>query len=92
MTVTRSPWANPLEGGALDDFGQHLVPDDSAARHAMIEVPLIDVQIGAADADPPDPEQRLPLPRGRGWGLARLEGAVAAVERGSHRCRLTASG
>ena len=34
----------------LGDLGEGLVPDDAALGHALIQVSLEDVEIGAADA------------------------------------------
>src|SRR5215813_3496003 len=49
--------SEPAGRGRLGDLGEGLVADDAALRHAVVEMALIDVQIGAADADAPDAEQ-----------------------------------
>ena len=61
-------------GRRLRDLGEGLVADDAALGHAVVEVPLEDVQVRAADADAPDLEQRLTR---RGLG----SGAVPVLKR-----------
>src|SRR5688572_6532680 len=50
----------------------------------MVEVSLEDVQVGAADADAPDAQERLVGPRPRHVRRARREAARALVERRAH--------
>ena len=74
-------------GGRLDDLGERLVADDAAARDAIVEMPLEDVEIRPADAHPPDAEEGLAR-AGRGdRRLARGEGPRALVEDRAHRAR-----
>ena len=47
----------------LGDLGEGLVADDPAARDAMVEMALEDVQVGAADPDAAHAQQRLALAR-----------------------------
>ncbi len=64
----------------LGDLGQRLVADDAAARDAVVEVALEDVQIGAADADAPHAQQRL-----AGRRLRHRRGADAELPRRPRR-------
>src|SRR5205823_6262442 len=55
----------------LDDLGERLVADDAAARNTVIEVTLVDVEVGTADVHPSHPQQCLAA--GRRWnGYGRL--------------------
>src|SRR5437763_8830258 len=81
---------DPVAGGEpavlrrLDDLGERLVADDAAARNAVVEMALEDVEIGAADADPAHPQKRLAAGR-RGYGdAARREPSGPLVEGRTH--------
>ena len=71
--------------GRLDDLGERLVADHAALRHAMVEVALEDVQIGAADADAADSQEGLGRPGRRERRLADREGPRSLIERGAQR-------
>src|SRR6185436_15820211 len=76
----------------LGHVGQRLVADGAAAGHAVIEMPLEDVQIGAADADAPHPQQRLVAAGLRHLRGADAEAAGALVEGRPHQPRLGGTG
>ena len=68
------------DAGARHDLGEGLVADDPAARHAVIEVPLEDVEIGTADADPAHPQERFAVGRLRHRHGAGLELRLPLIE------------
>ena len=71
-------------GRRLRDLGKGLVADDATPGHAMVEMPLEDVQVRATDADALDLEQRFPGRRRGDGGGPRAEVPRALVERGAH--------
>src|SRR5262249_34681401 len=81
------PRADAAVGRRLDDLGERFVPDDPSSRDAVVEVPLEDVEIRAADADPEDAEQGLAESGGLDRRLARSEGPRALVEDRAHGAR-----
>src|SRR5262249_2817419 len=74
-------------GRGLDDLGEGLVADDAAPRDSIVEVPLEDVQVGPADADPERAKERFARPGDGDRGLAWGEGPRALVEHRAHRAR-----
>jgi len=66
--------------GRLHDLAERLVPDHAAPRHAVVEVPLVDVQVGAADPDALDAHERLARLRHRPGRRARRERARTLIE------------
>src|SRR3990172_8293446 len=82
QTTTRSPPARraPAPRGRLHALAERLVPDHAAPRHAVVEVPLVDVQVGAADPDALDAHERLARLRHRPGRRARRERARTLIE------------
>ena len=79
-TTTRSPTERPLPRRRLGDLGKGLVPDDPALGHALIQVSLEDVEIGAADAHALHLEHGLARPRLWLRSRARSEAPCPFVE------------
>src|SRR6266542_50737 len=71
--------------GRLDDLGEGLVTDDPAPGHAMIEMPLEDMQVGPADPHTPHAEQGVVGPRRRHRHGPRGEPPRSLVDRRSNR-------
>ncbi len=69
-------------GGRLRDVGEDLMTDDAVLRHTMIEMPLEDVQVAAADAHAPHAEQRFA-------GRRALASAASRFQRSDYRDRTT---
>ena len=67
-------------GRRLDDLAERLVADHAAPRHAVVEVTLIDVQVGPADPDALDAQERLARLRDRDRRRAGREGARTLIE------------
>ena len=66
------------------DFREDLVADDAAPGDAMIEMPLVNMQVSTADAHTPHPQQRLSGSRNRLGSGTGLKSSGPAIIRRSH--------